>query len=92
MKIRKKVQKNYFEDVLAGKKRFEVRLADFDCQSGDTIVLQEQKQGSDRRASARVVVGSRELCDCARADNARRRFGAAQIRGTSQSKGSFSFV
>lgn len=44
-KIRKKVQANYFQSVLEGKKRFEVRLADFECRSGDTLVLVEQEQG-----------------------------------------------
>ena len=42
--INKKVQQEYFEAVADGRKRFEVRLADFDCQPGDTLVLQEQKQ------------------------------------------------
>lgn len=32
MKIVKKVQQEYFEEVLKGKKRFEVRLADFECK------------------------------------------------------------
>ena len=48
MKIKKKVQANYFQDVLDGKKRFEIRLADFDCKDGDTIILQEQKQDTDK--------------------------------------------
>ncbi len=43
MEIIKKVQSNYFEDILDGRKRFEVRLADFQCEPGDTIVLLEQK-------------------------------------------------
>ncbi len=46
-KIKKKVQQEYFEAVVDGKKRFEVRLADFECRPGDTLVLQEQKQGTD---------------------------------------------
>ncbi len=44
MKIEKKVQQKYFEAVVEGKKPFEVRLADFECQPGDTLVLKEQKQ------------------------------------------------
>ncbi|MBW6461457.1 MAG: hypothetical protein K0B07_00185 [DPANN group archaeon] len=28
-------------------KRFEVRLADFDCKEDDTLVLKEQKNGTD---------------------------------------------
>ncbi len=46
MKIEKKVQQEYFEAVTEGKKPFEVRLADFECQPGDTLVLKEQKQGT----------------------------------------------
>ena len=45
MKIEKKVQQKYFEAILEGKKRFEVRLADFKCKPGDILVLKEQKQG-----------------------------------------------
>ena len=43
MKIKKKVQSKYFNDIIDGRKRFEVRLADFKCKPGDTIVLLEQK-------------------------------------------------
>jgi ASC-1-like (ASCH) protein len=46
MKIIKKVQEKYFKDVIAGRKRFEIRLADFKCKTGDTLVLKEQKQGT----------------------------------------------
>jgi hypothetical protein len=46
MKIVKKVQSNFFEEVLDDKKRFEMRLADFKCKSGDTLVLKEQKKGT----------------------------------------------
>jgi ASC-1-like (ASCH) protein len=45
-KIYKKVQQEYFEAVVDGRKRFEVRLADFECQPGDVLVLQEQKTGT----------------------------------------------
>ena len=36
------MQKEYFDAIIDGRKRFEVRLADFKCKSGDTLVLQEQ--------------------------------------------------
>lgn len=48
MKIQKKVQEEYFKAVAEGKKRFEVRLADFKCQPGDILVLKEQKQGTKK--------------------------------------------
>ena len=42
MRIEKKVKQRYFKEIVDGKKRFEVRLADFECEPGDTIVLKEQ--------------------------------------------------
>ena len=47
MKIEKKVQEKYFNAVNDGAKRFEVRLADFDCKEGDTLILKEQKDGTN---------------------------------------------
>ena len=44
MAIEKKVKHKYFQDVIDGKKRFEVRLADFDASPGDTLVLKEQDE------------------------------------------------
>lgn len=44
MKIFKKVQHEYFEALLEGRKQFEIRLADFKYKPGDTLVLLEQKQ------------------------------------------------
>lgn len=43
-KITKKVQQKYFEAVVDGRKRFEVRLADFKAKPGDVLVLLEQKE------------------------------------------------
>ena len=39
--IEKKVLPEYFTDILAGKKKFELRLGDFDIQEGDTLLLKE---------------------------------------------------
>lgn len=39
--IKKKITPEYFELVYSGKKKFELRLADFDIQEGDTLVLEE---------------------------------------------------
>lgn len=41
MEIRKKIWKEYFDEVASGKKKFELRLADFDAYEGDTLVLEE---------------------------------------------------
>jgi hypothetical protein len=41
MIIEKKTWPEYFEKVLSGEKTYEFRLADFECQSGDTLILKE---------------------------------------------------
>ncbi|HDR53234.1 MAG TPA: DUF3850 domain-containing protein [archaeon] len=40
-RIEKKTLPEFFEKVLSGDKTFEVRLADWECQPGDTLVLRE---------------------------------------------------
>ncbi len=39
--IKKKIWPEYYELVKSGKKRFELRLADFDIKEGDTLILEE---------------------------------------------------
>lgn len=39
--IRKKIWPEYFEAVASGKKRFELRLNDFEVKEGDTLLLEE---------------------------------------------------
>jgi ASC-1-like (ASCH) protein len=39
--VKKKVPPEYFELISSGKKRFELRLNDFDIREGDTLVLEE---------------------------------------------------
>ncbi|HBL52464.1 MAG: hypothetical protein A3D24_01060 [Candidatus Blackburnbacteria bacterium RIFCSPHIGHO2_02_FULL_39_13] len=41
MKIKKKVWPEYFERLLGGSKTYELRLADFECNPGDVLVLEE---------------------------------------------------
>ncbi len=41
MKIEKKTWPNAFQRVLDGEKKFEVRLADFECKQGDILILKE---------------------------------------------------
>lgn len=41
MEHHKKTWPAFFEDVMQGKKRFDIRLADFDVREGDTIVFEE---------------------------------------------------
>ena len=40
-KIYKKVWLKYFEQIISGQKKFELRLADFAINNGDILVLQE---------------------------------------------------
>ncbi len=41
MDIKKKTWPKYFQEILDGKKKFEIRLADFDISEGDVLVLEE---------------------------------------------------
>jgi len=41
MKIEKKVWPEYFQKILDGVKTYELRLADFECNPGDILVLRE---------------------------------------------------
>ena len=41
MRIEKKIWPEYFQLILEGKKTYELRLADFECNPGDILVLKE---------------------------------------------------
>lgn len=41
MTIKKKIWPEWFDAVASGKKKFELRLNDFDIHEGDTLVLEE---------------------------------------------------
>lgn len=45
MVIEKKIWPEYFAAVLSGDKNFELRLADFECKKGDTLLLREWDPG-----------------------------------------------
>ena len=40
-RIEKKTWPEYFQKILDGDKTYEVRLADFECEEGDVLVLKE---------------------------------------------------
>lgn len=40
-RVVKKVLPEYFQDILDGKKKYELRLYDFEIAVGDTLVLEE---------------------------------------------------
>lgn len=58
--IEKKVYTSYFDKILSGEKTFELRLADWDCETGDILELidvdDETKQPTGR--SVQRTVGS----------------------------------
>jgi ASC-1-like (ASCH) protein len=39
--INKKIWPGYYEDLVSGKKKFELRLNDFEINEGDVLVLEE---------------------------------------------------
>ena len=41
MIIKKKTWLKYFQAILDGKKNYELRLADWECNEGDTLLLKE---------------------------------------------------
>ncbi len=57
--IRKKIWPEYFEQILSGKKKFELRLNDFEIQEGDTLVLEEwnpeKKEYTGRKIEKKVA-------------------------------------
>lgn len=54
--ITKKIDMEWFEMILSGKKKFELRLADFDFEDGDTLRLEEWTgTGEERKPTGRFV-------------------------------------
>jgi len=53
-KIEKKVWPEYFQAIVDGKKTYELRLADFECQEGDVLVLREWNS-VDKQFTGRVL-------------------------------------
>ncbi|MFH1751404.1 MAG: DUF3850 domain-containing protein [archaeon] len=41
MRIEKKVWPDFFQKIVDGNKNFELRLADFECNPEDTLILKE---------------------------------------------------
>lgn len=57
--IKKKIWPEYFEAVASGKKKFELRLNDFDLKEGDILVLEEwdpkKKEYTGRKIEKKVT-------------------------------------
>lgn len=54
--IHKKVWPEYFEKIISGQKKFDLRLADFEVNEGDTLVLEEWDQNKKEYTGRGVEV------------------------------------
>ncbi len=56
-RIIKKVLPDYFQDIVDGKKKYELRLNDFEIEPGDILVLEEWTSADlkTRQATGRVL-------------------------------------
>lgn len=51
----KKINTEWFDLILSGKKKFELRVADFEIAEGDTLRLEEWTVGEDRKPTGRFI-------------------------------------
>ena len=65
--IRKKIHPEYFEAVASGRKKYELRLNDFEVNEGDTLLLEEwdpeTKAYTGRRVERTVTYVGRFMID-----------------------------
>jgi len=54
--IHKKVWTEYFIQILSGKKKLELRLADFEINEGDTMVLEEWDKEKQEYTGRKIEV------------------------------------
>ncbi len=54
--IHKKVWKEYFEEIISSKKKMELRLADFEVNEGDILVLEEWDKDKKEYTGRKVEV------------------------------------
>jgi hypothetical protein len=56
-RVTKKVLPEYFQDIVDGQKKYELRLNDFDIEPGDPLVLEEYTSidPQTRQATGRVL-------------------------------------
>ena len=52
--IKKKIPPEYFDLIKSGRKKFEIRVADFEIKEGDTLVLEEYNPKT-RKYSGRKI-------------------------------------
>lgn len=61
MEIKKKVWPEYFQQILNGKKKFELRLADFNLQEGDTLVLEEYDPETSTYSGRKIIKKAKSI-------------------------------
>lgn len=61
MEIKKKVWPEYFQLILNGTKKFELRLADFDIKDGDTLVLEEYDPETNTYSGRKIVKKTKNI-------------------------------
>lgn len=65
--INKKIWPEYFEAVASGKKKYELRLNDFEVKEGDTLILEEwdpeKKEYTGRKIERKVTYVGRFKMD-----------------------------
>lgn len=54
--IHKKILPEYFEEIVSGRKKFELRLADFEISEGDTLVLEEWDKDKQEHTGRKIEV------------------------------------
>jgi hypothetical protein len=88
--IHKKSYPPYFEQVLKGEKKFDLRLADFEANPGDTIIFEEYDPAT-RKPTGRVsahrvgyVLNTRDLEYWSAADVARHGFVVMQLEDSKE--------
>ena len=54
--INKKVWREDFEEIAAGRKKFELRLADFEVNEGDTLILEEWDKDKKEYTGRKIEV------------------------------------
>jgi len=54
VEIKKKIWPEYFQLIFNGTKKFEVRLADFDVNEGDVLVLEEYDPETDTYTGRKI--------------------------------------
>ena len=53
--ITKKIDTEWFNLIISGKKKFELRVADFNIKEGDILRLEEYTFGKDRHPTGRFI-------------------------------------